>query len=259
MDESNYYIFGRNPVIEALNSKAINLEKIFVMYSAKGEVIDRIFTSAKKKNIQCVKFDNRKFKELERKILPNGKNSQGVIALLRKYNYVELNELIKFSFEQTDKPTILVLDSITDPHNLGAIARTAECSGVSGIILSERDSVPVTPTAIKISAGALEHIPVCKVSNLVQAFEKLKENGFWLIGTDMDARLNYYDYNYNSPIVIVIGSEGKGIRPSTLKHCDTVVKIPILGKINSLNASVSAAILLYEIVRQERKDLNKKQ
>src|SRR5690606_20586070 len=148
-------------------------------------------------------------------------------------------------------PILVMLDEINDPHNLGAIARTAECSGVSGIILPERNSSPVTPAAIKSSAGALNHIDVCKTVNMIQAIKKLKDNGFWIVGTSLEAKQSYTTKIYDRPTVLVIGNEGKGMKPSLQKHCDNLVRIPILGKIESLNASVSCGIVLYEALRQK--------
>ena len=251
MDENQAYIFGRNAVLEALNSKTVNIEKIFISFSAQGDAISKIFSTAKRQKVQCVKQDNGKFNNLERTVCPKDAKSQGVIALLQLHTTIELDELIALSFENNKNPIIVALDGITDPHNLGAIARTAECAGASGLLLSERESAPVTPTAIKISAGALEHLPVAKASSFAQAFEILKENDFWIVGTDMDGDQFYYEYDFDRPVVIVIGSEGSGLRPSTKKHCDSIIKIPILGQVSSLNASVSAGVVLYEAVRRK--------
>ena len=171
------------------------------------------------------------------------------MALTRPFKLYSIVELIEKTKNITN-PIFVALDEISDPHNFGAIARSAECSGCSGVIITERNSAPITPTAIKISAGALEHIPVAKVTNLQQSLKVLKDNGFWIIGTDADAERVYTDEIYNSPIVIVIGSEGKGMRLILKKDCDFLVKIPLKGKVTSLNASVSAAVILFEIQRQ---------
>jgi len=250
MEEKTAYIFGRNAVLEALIGDSSKIEKIFITFGASGESINKIFSLAKKNKVLCVKQDNRKFIALEKSVTPKGATTQGVIALLRMFETIELSDLIKKSFKKEKYPVIVALDEITDPHNLGAIARTSECSGVSGIILSERESAPITPTAIKISSGALEHLPVAKVGSCSQAFEKLKEAGFWIIGTDMQGEQVYTEFDFNRPVVIIIGSEGKGLRQSTLEYCDALLRIPIKGKVGSLNASVSAGIVLYEIVRQ---------
>lgn len=249
MNEQNSYIYGRNAVIEAMNSGA-SIEKIFIVFGAKGDVLKKIYASAKRQKISCVTHDKGKFTKLERSVCPKGAKSQGVIALVRPFETYSIGEFIAKAFEMNKKPVVVILDGITDPQNLGAIARSAECSGASGIILTERHSAPITPVAIKTSAGALEHLPITRVSSLIQALDKLKEEGFWVIGTEMNADKFYTEENYDTPVALVIGSEGSGMKPGTVKHCDILVKIPLYGKINSLNASVSAGILLYEIARK---------
>lgn len=259
--EKSSYIYGRNAVIEALSANK-KIEKIFVQFGNQGPAITKIFKIAKDTGVQCINYDKRKFMQLEKEIFNNvgqdnikgfkDSKAQGVIALLRNFDVFSVDEFITGITNIEDNPFVIILDEISDPHNLGAIARTAECAGAAGIILTERNSAPITPTAIKASAGALEHIPVAKAGNLVNAIEKLKEKGFWIVGTDGSGKNNYTDNIYNSPIGIVIGSEGKGLRPSVLKHCDFIVKIPMKGKITSLNASVSAAIVMYELVRQNK-------
>jgi 23S rRNA (guanosine2251-2'-O)-methyltransferase len=251
MNETNY-IYGRNAVLEAINS-GHPIEKVFVSFSAKGGPITAVFTAAKKHSIPCVRYDRRKFQHLERTVLPNGANSQGVIALAGQIDYLDVNELINIAYKKDSHPIILALDGINDPHNLGAIARSAECAGAAGIVLPERHSAPVTPAAIKTSAGALEYLPVAKEVNLGTALDKLKEEGFWIVGTDIAGDQYYFDVDYDIPVVLVTGSEGKGMRPSIAKRCDFLVKIPLAGKIESLNASVSAGIALFEIVRSRRK------
>ena len=253
MNEKTAYIYGRNSIIETIESNPQSIEKIFVSFNAHGKVIDKIFYKAKKNKVKCIKHDKRKFSLLEQKVCPKITNSQGVIALLKLVDTLDVDELINLGFEKEKNPVIIALDNITDPHNLGAIARTAECSGASGIIVTERNSSPITPTAIKTSAGALEHLPIAKVNSLPQILQKFKDKGFWVVGTEMDAKTNYTEYDFLRPVVVIIGNEGKGISPSVSKQCDDVVNIPIKGKINSLNASVSAGIILYEIVRQKKK------
>lgn len=249
MKEKSNYIFGRNPVLEAIAS-GNPIEKIFICYGSAGDSVNSIFSMAKKNGIKCTNLDKRKYAELERKELPNGSKTQGIIALLRKYESLSFNELIFKSLSVKKNPVIVVLDGITDPHNLGAIARSAECAGASGIVLPEHNSAPITPVSVKSSAGALNHIPVAKVTNLTQALQTLKDNGFWIVGTSSDAERLYTDKIYNIPVVLLIGSEGKGLRPGVIKQCDFIVKIPLHGKISSLNASVSAGIILFEIARQ---------
>ncbi|MCL5991455.1 MAG: 23S rRNA (guanosine(2251)-2'-O)-methyltransferase RlmB [Bacteroidetes bacterium] len=252
MENKNSYIFGRNPVLEAIAS-GNPIEKIFICFGMKGEPINSIYSNAKKAGIKCSNLDKRKFNELEKNYLPKGSNSQGVAAIIRSFDILSLEELIEKSYTDNKLPVIIALDGITDPHNLGAIARSAECSGASGLILPEHNTAPITPVAVKASAGAMSHLPIAKVNNLSQALQTLKDSGFWIIGTSSDADRLYSDNIYNQPNVLLIGSEGKGLRPGIINHCDFMVKIPLYGKVSSLNASVSAGIILFEIKRQRDK------
>jgi len=246
------YIYGRNSVTESINSGA-DIEKIYISFSAGGNVIDKIRILAKRERIVCVTMDKNKFSALEKEIGTNPNASQGIIALRKAYKSIEIYELIDNLSEKLN-PVLVILDEISDPHNFGAIARTAECAGIDAIIRPERNSSPITPATIKVSEGALEYIPVVTVVNLNQALETLKKAGYWIIGTKMEASKKYYDTNiYNSPIAIVIGNEGTGIRQSVANHCDDFIKIPMLGKTESLNASVSAGIIFFEIMRQRKK------
>ncbi len=246
MEKKLAYIYGKNAVAEAIENDTV--AKIFIVHG--NQSASSIFNKAKKEKIPCVTYDKRKFNEFERTVLPIGIKSQGIIALRNLSRTYALEELIGMS-KKVKNPVIVILDEIADPQNLGAIARSAECSGAVGIVMPERNSSPITPVAVKASAGALEYMPVAKVSNLGQAIIKLKDSGFWIVGTDMKGSKKHTDKIYDSPIGVVIGSEGKGIRPAILKQCDHLVKIPMLGKITSLNASVSAGIILYEILRQK--------
>ena len=253
MKNSGEYIFGRNAVTEALNSDS-GIEKIYLSFNAHGSNINRIYSLAKKNRVPVTKFDKRKFSDLEKKAGISG-NSQGVIALISQVTTLSLDELLSFAKETEKYPVIVALDGITDPQNLGAISRSVECSGASGIILPVRESAPITSTAVKTSAGAINHIKISKVNNLAYALEKCKDEGFWIAGTDMDSDKNYTDKIYDSPLIIVIGSEGKGLKPVIRKNCDFLVRIPMKGKIESLNASVSAGIILFERLRQIESDL----
>ncbi len=250
MNPDQAYIYGRNAIIESLSNPE-KIAKIFIAFGAQGEAISRIYRMAKKAKVQCVRHDKRKFRTLEKSVLPSGAKSQGIIALMNIISTVDIEDMIRMAKPEAGTPVLVALDSINDPHNLGAIARSAECAGAAGIILPDRNSAPLTPTAMKASAGALEHIPVALVGNLSQALGICKENGFWIIGTDSDGD-NYYNKEiYDRPIVMVIGSEGKGLRPGIRKNCDSIVKIPVKGRINSLNASVAAGVMLFEILRQK--------
>ncbi len=250
MKADTAYIYGRNAIIESLSNPE-RIAKIFISYGSQGEAISRIYRLAKKAKVQCVRHDKRKFQTLEKSVLPRDAKSQGIIALMNIISTVTVEDMIRKAKSQADLPVLVALDGINDPHNLGAIARSAECAGAGGIILPDRNSAPLTPTAMKASAGALEHIPVAMAGNLSQALELCKDNGFWVIGTDSDGDKFYNEESYDRPIVLVIGSEGKGLRPGIKKNCDAIVKIPLKGRISSLNASVAAGVMLFEILRQK--------
>ena len=243
------YLYGRNPVIEALK-EGKGVEKVFLSFNASGDGISKIYTIAKSKGIQIVKYDRRKFTDLEKKAGIPSRESQGVIAQRELIKFTALEHLLDLNVKTNSNPIIVALDGIEDPHNLGAIARSAECSGARGLIVSTRASAPVTPTAVKASAGALETLRTAKVENLGSALEEAKEEGWWIVGTDLNAQNSYTDAIYDKPIVLVIGSEGKGIRPSVKQKCDYLIQIPMRGKTQSLNASVSAGVVLFEILRQ---------
>ncbi len=243
------YLYGRNPIIEALR-EGKGVEKVFVSFNASGDGINKIYTIAKSNSVQIVKYDRRKFSELEKKAGIPARESQGVIAQRELIKFTALEHLLDLNIKTGYNPVIVALDGIEDPHNLGAIARSAECSGARGLILSTRASAPVTPTAVKASAGALESLRTAKVENLSSALEEAKDEGWWIVGADLGAENSYTDSIYDKPIVLVIGSEGKGIRPQIRQKCDHLVQIPIIGKTQSLNASVSAGVILFEILRQ---------
>jgi len=244
---SNFYIYGRNALLEALSTPEAkeSIEKIYLVFGAQGAGINQIYKLAKENKIPIVTRDKIKYHQLEKEAgIPSG-NSQGVIALKSAVRYFHLNDLIEQALNSEENPILLVLDEISDPHNLGAIARSAECSGVFGLVIPERNSAPITGAALKASAGALEHIKIAKVGNLNQALLDLKNAGFWIAGAEADGDKKYYEFDYNIPLAFVIGSEGQGIRPSVRNKCDYMLSIPMKGKINSLNASVATSILLF--------------
>ena len=179
-------------------------------------------------------------------------NHQGVIAIVPPFNYCEIEDILDLAEQRNEDAFILILDGIEDPHNLGSIIRTAETAGVHGIIIPKRRSVTVNSTVSKVSAGAVEHMKIARVNNINEAIRKLKENGLWIIGTDMNTNTYYYNQDLKGNIAIVIGSEGFGISRLVKENCDMLVKIPMKGKITSLNASVSAGIIIYEAVKQRR-------
>ncbi|MFH0887455.1 MAG: 23S rRNA (guanosine(2251)-2'-O)-methyltransferase RlmB [bacterium] len=236
-------IEGKNAVLEALKSGRPILHIYLSKSLRPDEVIDEIKELAKNRNIP--------FDFMERDILERGsttKNSQGVIAQVGAQKYYELHELLENP--QNDNPFLLILDEIEDPGNLGAILRTADAAGVDGIIIPKRRSVGLNQTVAKTSAGAIEYVKVAQVTNINQAISELKDQGIQIIGSAEDGHAKYTDIDLKGPIAIVIGSEGHGMRRLTKERCDQVVKIPMKGKISSLNASVSAAIMMYEVVRQ---------
>jgi 23S rRNA (guanosine2251-2'-O)-methyltransferase len=178
-------------------------------------------------------------------------NHQGIIALVDSYEYADLDEILEKAFLSSAPPFIVVLDGIEDPQNLGSIIRTSECAGVHGIIIPQHNSVEVTGTVARTSAGAIEHMLIARETNLVNCLRKLKEKGFWIVGADMAAERDYFNCEIPSPTVLVVGGEGTGIRKLVRETCDISVKIPMRGQISSLNASVAAGLIIYEVIRQQ--------
>ena len=246
IDRQNFsdQIEGRNPVLELLESgKDIN--KIFISRGEKQGSINKIIAKAKENKVIIVEVDRNKINEMSQ----TG-NHQGVIAIVPPFEYCEVEDILKEARERNEDPFIVILDGIEDPHNLGAIIRTAETAGAHGIIIPKRRAASVNSTVNKVSAGAVEHMKIARVNNINDTIKYLKDNGIWIIGTDMEATKYYYEEDFNLPVGIVIGSEGFGMSRLVKENCDLLVKIPMKGKITSLNASVSAGIAMYEIVRQ---------
>ena len=236
---------GRNSVLELLESgKDIN--KIFVARGEKQGSINKIIGKAKDSKIVLVETDKRKLDEMSQ----TG-NHQGVIAIVPPFEYCDVDDILNVAKEQNEDPFVIILDGIEDPHNLGAIIRTAETAGAHGVIIPKRRAVGVNSTVNKSSAGAVEYMKVARVNNITETMNYLKEKGLWIIGTDMDTDKYYYNQNMTGPIAIVIGSEGFGMSRLVKENCDILVKIPMNGKITSLNASVSAGIVMYEVVKQK--------
>lgn len=234
---------GRNAILEVLRSGR-DIEKLYV---AKGNVegtIRRIVAMAAEKGVVMQEVSRQKLDGMSQT-----KNHQGVIALVSAHDYVEVEDILAVAREKGEDPFILLLDGITDPHNLGAILRTAECAGVHGVIIPKRRSVGLNATVGKTSAGALEYMPVARVTNIVQTMEYLKKEGLWIACADMKG-LDHFDTNMKGPLALVIGSEGDGVSRLVKENCDFTASIPMYGKISSLNASVAAALLMYEVVRQ---------
>ena len=238
---------GRNSVLELLESgKDIN--KIFVAKGERQGSINKIIGKAKDSKIVIVETDKRKLDEMSQ----TG-NHQGVIAIVPPFEYCDVDDILNVAKEKNEDPFIIILDGIEDPHNLGAIIRTAETAGVHGVIIPKRRAVGVNSTVNKSSAGAVEYMKVARVNNITETMNYLKEQGLWIIGTDMDTDKYYYNQDMTGPIAIVIGSEGFGMSRLVKENCDILVKIPMKGNITSLNASVSAGIVMYEIVKQRNK------
>ena len=236
MEKEVNFIYGKNPVREALKAKRVKL--IYLTDSMSDKII----------------LDEIKLQKLESKIVSNNEltnrfkenKHQGVVAIVKPYEYVDLNEVIRRS-KMVEIPIVLILDGINDPHNLGAILRSCDVFNVSGVIIGKHNQVPLNATVAKTSAGAINFVPVSLVNNINSAIEKLKENGFWVVSTDGSATINYQDLKYDFPVAVVVGSEGEGVSRLVIKNSDYVVKIPQYGHVNSLNASVAAAILLSRI------------
>ncbi len=235
---------GRNPVLELLESgKDIN--KIFIQAGEKNGSINKIVAIAKEKRVVMVEVQKSKLDEIS-----GTKNHQGVIAIVPPFEYCDVYDILQYAKEKKEKPFIIILDGIEDPHNLGSIIRTAETAGAHGIIIPKRRAASVNATVAKTSAGAVEHVKIARVSNINETIKYLKENGVWIYGTDGEARNMYYNQDFRDSTAIIIGSEGFGMSDLVKKNCDGLVKIPMKGKINSLNASVAAGIIIYEVVKQ---------
>ncbi|MEG0775159.1 23S rRNA (guanosine(2251)-2'-O)-methyltransferase RlmB [Clostridium sp.] len=240
-------IEGRNAVIEALKSER-TIEQILV---AKGDTkgsINVVLGIAKEKGTVVKYVERAKLDEMSQ----TGAH-QGVIAIVTPYNYFKMDDILDYAKSKNESPFILILDELEDPHNFGSIIRTAEACGVHGIIIPKRKNVGVTPTVYKTSAGAIEHMKIVKVTNTNVAIDELKNKGVWVFGADMSGEKHCYNVDLKGPIALVIGSEGKGISKLTKERCDVLMKIPMIGKISSLNASVAGGIMMYEALKQRIK------
>lgn len=239
-NQRNDIIAGRNPVMEAIRSGR-SIESILVAKGERSGSVVAIIAKVKQKNIPVKDVDSKKLD-----FLAKGVNHQGIVAQCAVKEYSTLEDIFALAEERGENPFIIVLDKIEDPHNLGAIIRTAECAGAHGVIIPERRSAGLSYTVEKTSAGALEYMPVVRVKNISAVLQKLKNKGIWVYGADMDGE-HYKKVNFDGAVALVIGNEGKGISPLVAKDCDVIVSLPMKGKINSLNASVAAGILMYEI------------
>lgn len=240
--EDKGIIIGRNPVIEALKANK-PIDTLYVNASSGGSV-GMIIRMAKEKNIVVKETDDRKLSQMS-----NGASHQGCIAIGACAEYVDVEDILEVSAKKKTAPFIIVCDEIEDPHNLGAIIRTAETSGADGVIIPKRRSASLNYTVGKTSAGAASYVPVARVSNIPSTLDMLKKNGIWVFGTDASGD-NYTTADFKVPVALVIGSEGFGMGRLVREKCDSLLKLPMYGKITSLNASVAAGIFMYEVIRQ---------
>ena len=243
-EEKDYedVVSGRNAVLELLKSDK-DINKLYVERGEKHGSINEIIAKANEKKVVIVEVSKQKLDSM-------AEFHQGVVAVVPPFNYCEPEDILDYAKEKGEDPFIIILDGIEDVHNLGAIIRTAETAGCHGVIIPKRRTVTVNSTVSKVSAGATSYVKVARVNNLNETIRMLKDNGLWVIGTDGEAEKYYYEQDFKGPIAIVIGSEGYGMGRLTKENVDLLVKIPMNGKITSLNASVSAGIVIYEAVKQ---------
>lgn len=244
MENKDLIIEGRNAVMEALKADR-SIDRLFIIDTEQQTgPIKTIISEARKKGI-IVKFESKEMLDK----MSKGNKHQGVIAYVAAYDYVEVEDILQIAIDKGEPPFIVILDSIEDPHNLGAILRTANITGVHGVIIPKRRAVGLTATVAKTSAGAIEYTPVARVTNIVRTIEELKDKGLWIACADMDGEM-MYKVDLKGPLAIVVGGEGAGVGKLVKEKCDLVAKVPMKGDIDSLNASVAAAVLIYEAVRQ---------
>ena len=237
-------IEGRNPVLEALKAER-EIDKILIAKGAEQGSVQKIIGMAKDRGILIQYVERQKLDQIS-----ETHAHQGIIAFVAAYRYVEVEEILEKAAQKEEAPFVVVLDEITDPHNFGSILRTANAAGVHGVIIPKRRAVGLTAVVAKTSAGAIEYVPVAKVSNIAQTIEYLKEKGLWVVGADMDGQSTYYEQDLTGNMALVIGSEGQGIGRLIKEKCDFIVRIPMKGQLSSLNASVASSLMMYEIMRQ---------
>ena len=237
-------LVGRNAVTEALKAgRGIN--KILLAEGDKEAFASEIMNLAKERKIICQFVERSKIEAIAA-----GHRHQGVLAYVAPVEYAELEDILKAAEEKGEAPFLLLLDELEDPHNLGALLRTADATGVHGVLIPKHRSVPLNATVAKTSAGAIEYVPVARIGNISQTLKALKEKGFWVAGADMDGAQAYNEADLTGALVLVVGSEGRGMSRLTKEACDFIVSMPMVGRINSLNASVAGSILMYESMRQ---------
>ncbi|MGY0569386.1 23S rRNA (guanosine(2251)-2'-O)-methyltransferase RlmB [Bacillus safensis] len=243
MSQQHDYVIGKNAVIETLKSDR-ELYKLWMAENTVKGQAQQVIELAKKQNITIQYVPRKKLDQMV-----TGQH-QGIVAQVAAYEYAELDDLYQIAEKRNEQPFFLILDEIEDPHNLGSIMRTADAVGAHGIVIPKRRAVGLTTTVAKASTGAIEHIPVAKVTNLSRALDEMKERGIWVTGTDASAKQDYRQFDGAMPLALVIGSEGKGIGRLIKEKCDFLIKLPMAGKVTSLNASVAAGLLMYEVYRK---------
>ncbi|MCE7935094.1 MAG: 23S rRNA (guanosine(2251)-2'-O)-methyltransferase RlmB [Chlorobi bacterium CHB2] len=244
------FINGRNAVLEALRSGK-GLEKIFIMFGSEGEPVNEIRAEAKRLGVPCIVADRKKFLQMEKDI-GLGTRSQGIIAQLREVEYEDIEAVVENAWIDGRAPLVAALDGITDPRNMGAIIRSAECAGIDGLFFGRRNSAIVNDVVMKTSAGAANHLPLDRVANLGDMLLRLKKSGLAIVGLDGSATASYTEHDFTAPTVIVVGSEGEGIGTRTKNLCDALISIPMRGQVTSLNASVAAGVVFFEAQRQRQ-------
>ena len=235
-------VAGRNAVLELLKSDK-DINKIFVENGEKHGSINEIIARAKEEKVVLVEVDKNKLDTM-------AENHQGVVAIVPPFNYCEIEDILNYAKEKEEDPFVVILDGIEDPHNLGSIIRTAEIAGVHGVIIPKRRNVQVNATVAKVSAGATSYMKVARVNNINETIKKLKDYGLWVIGTDGNSDVPYYNQDLKGPLAIIIGSEGNGMSKLVKENSDILIKIPMKGKVNSLNASVAAGVVIFEALKQ---------
>lgn len=242
------YVYGRNAIMEALRAGDA-LERIYVPQGRHDPAGGRVLAAANEAHVPVVLVSRKKFEEMADEAGEDVVH-QGMIALRAAVAEQSLDDMFALAAERNEKPFFVLLDEIMDPHNVGAIIRTAECAGAHGVVVLRHHAAPIAGTVAKASAGAVFHLPIVKVGNLVQTIEELKRREVWVVGAAGDGEKEYTAFDYKLPVALVVGGEGEGLRQLVKKTCDERVRIPLRGKIESLNASVAAAVILYEVVRQ---------
>jgi len=248
MDEKNLaFLYGINPVAEALRAGNRACQKIVVIDEKPSRRVAELLDLARSRKAPLERLPKAAFRSKYQSVI-----SQGVVGYFAPLKSLGLAELVRRAFSETPSPTLVLLDGIQDPQNLGAILRSAEEMGVNGVVLPKRGGPGINETVAKCSSGAVEYLPVAFVTNLAETMKQLKKEKFWVVGVDVAGEQACYDYAFDQPTALVIGSEEKGMRPLIRKHCDTTITIPMAGKLGSLNAAAASAVIFYEILRQRR-------